>query len=95
MFITVANFRISVNDLVKIKNALDDGKKVGGMRLMGRKTRFYNAYVENYTLMGNGWTMYFSAVLEKGEMVGAIGLQLIGKRDRFEEDFIQAKLTVS
>jgi hypothetical protein len=75
---------------MKIAQALIEKKKISGIRMLERRSSLYSATTP-YTLMGKGWTLYF-AITHEADIVG---MRLVGNRDRFEEDFILAKLTVS
>jgi hypothetical protein len=82
-------------DLVKIVEALRAGQKIAKIRLTtGAKPRPF-MHVDPVTISGEGWTLYLNLLNSGGKGVdSANGFQLFGDRERFEEDFILAKMSV-
>lgn len=82
-----------IPDLNRICHAMEAGKKVSGLSLR----RFAGNY-DLRLLCGKGWSIYLSTTQSARryiDLYDVIGVtNLMGDRERFEEDFILAVMSV-
>jgi hypothetical protein len=99
----MAELNVASDEVMRILNVLDGtstpdnrAKQIPGIRMFSRSA---SSWTNNVTLMGRGWTLNFTVISEPRSYRAThersiTGMAFYGDRDRFDEDFVLAKMLV-